>query len=240
MFKYVLASLFAMSMFVIACTKSNETQAQTKHEKSLFYVAAVEMNGDTSYTPGMFARTETMGIAIAEDDKLLVQLLRFEKSGSVGTYTVQVTNKTSCQKILRWNWESINPTSIIPTDTTGGIAQYDVLKANQTKIYTIIGKAVPGKIKVKGEKSNNDCPNSSTLIIDITMEILPIKWVKYSAEYNEQNKSTLVTVDMEDPSTTDYFLLLKQVGDKKELMARQNCDKVKKHWTFLIWDEDAR
>jgi hypothetical protein len=107
---YMAAMLFAISMCVIACTKANDSAPPKQHEKFYYRVGAV--GGDTTFTPGKLARVETVGLLMAEDDKLRAELIGFSKSGTTGTYIVKVTNKQSCQMILRWNCDELNPTSI--------------------------------------------------------------------------------------------------------------------------------
>lgn len=203
--KKVLSALL-ITIFLFACKKENAGSPDL-HEKSIYRVFLIG-NGDSTQLPDMMARVETVGLDSAKDDKLRVVLTAYQNIAGIGYYTLTVTNLQPCQMILRWNWDGdILPTSIEPNDSTANTPQSDVLKANQTKTYVVIGNPKPGRIKVQAQKSNSDCPNSSTLIINITPAILPIRIVQHRAEYDKQTNKTTISFTVDDPAFFDWVLI---------------------------------
>lgn len=229
--KYLLASIFSIVMLIVACTKSNDSKSQD-HVKAHYNVLAVG-NFDTTATPWMYARTETTPLVVAEDSKLKAELIAYYN----GHYVIKMTNKQPCQMILRWGWEDLAPViSIEPDDNTAGTIYGDVLKPNQVKIYTMIAQAKPGKIFVKAEKSNSNCPNSSNLVIPITIDILPIKYITYTAKYDEKTGDVTISFEVDDPSVLNTFIIQKQLDGKIEKIMQFNCDKKTKKYAIPIWE----
>jgi len=210
--------LFATLMITIslmACKKDNSS-VQPEHEKSTYRVYLLGAAGDTTQLPDMMARVATVGLDSAKDDKLRVILTSYQNIGGLGYYALSVTNLQSCQMLLRWNWDGdLLPTSIQPTDTTANTSQSDVLKSFQTKTYVVIGNPKPGRIKVQAQKINSDCPNSSTLIINITPSILPIKVVQHSANYDKTTNKTTIAFTVTDPSSFDWILIDRYKGNNE-------------------------
>lgn len=163
---------------------------------------------DTSSTKYIGGRIQTVGIVVVEDATLKAELMSYTPlPGGMGKYEIRITNKVNCQRILRWGWEDLSPVvSIEPTDNTAGTPQSDVLQGNQVKTYIMIAKAIVGRIKVKGEKSNSNCENSSTLIINITVAVLPIELKDFTRE--RKGKDVYVTFSTEAPQDVDTFYIM--------------------------------
>lgn len=231
---YLLASVFALAMLVVACTKSNESVAQT-HDKAVYRALAI--GDDTTTSRSVFARVETVGLDSAMDDKLKVVLLSYQNIAGIGHYIVQVTNPQSCQMILRWNWDGeISLFDEQPQDSTANTPQSDVLKAYQTKIYTITGTPKPGRIKVQAQHINSECPNSSTLIINITTSILPIVYTSTTTE--KVGNDIYLVFSIDDPTKITKFIIQRQVnGGVWENIQTLPCDGKTKNYKVLIWDD---
>jgi hypothetical protein len=201
--------LFATLMITIslmACKKDNSS-AQPEHEKANYKVFLIG-KGDTTAGPIIYARTETVGIAYAEDDKLRVDLIGYNGHG---VYTLQVTNKQNCSVTNHWGWEGLAIDSISPGGDTA-----NVLLANQVKTYTLTGSAKEGKIKVQAK---GDCGNSSTLIIYITTAILPIHMTESRASYDKQTDKTTISFNVETPADFDWILIQKETNDHEWVQA---------------------
>lgn len=231
--KHLFATLL-ITISLMACKKDNSSQPE--HEKSVYRVYLLGAASDTTQLPDIMARVTTVGLDSAKDDKLSVTLTAYQNIGGLGYYTLQVTNLQSCQMQLRWNWDGdLLPSSIQPTDSTANTPQSDILKAYQTKTYVVIGNPKPGRIKVQAQKSNSDCPNSSTLIINITPSILPIRVVQYRADYNNTTNKTTISFTVEDPAAFDWILIDRYKGDNEwEQAALIGSDHTTKSYTIKL------
>jgi hypothetical protein len=232
-------SILALSIIILlsACKKSVDNPEDPNHQKAVYYVGAIK-GTDTVFTPGMWARAETVGIVIAEDDKLKAELIAYQNIGGMAHYKLKITNKTDCQRILRWGWEELGLISIQPDDNTANTAQSDVLAPNEIKYYTAIGLPKMGRIKVQAQKSNSDCPNSSTLIIDITMDILPVTYLKHKASYKDGVVTLAFTVD--DPNEVDTYVILRQYDGPRELIYQFTSDKKTTSYSIPIFAEERK
>jgi len=231
--KKVLSTLL-ITISLMACKKNN-SDMQPEHEKSTYRVSLIGKT-DTTVLPQMTARVETVGLDSAKDDKLRVVLTSYQNIGGNGYYTLDITNLQACQMELRWNWDgNLLPTSIQPTDSTANTSQSDILKANQTKRYVVIGNPQPGRIKVQAQKSNSGCPNSSELIINITPAILPIKVVQSRADYDKSSNKTTISFTVEDPAFFDWILIDKYIGNNQwEQAALIGSDHTTKNYSIKL------
>lgn len=197
----------AIALITYSCTKSTDGSSKSKEPGKKWYrVAAI--GNDTVYSRAMNARGETVGIIIVEDNTLKAELMSFTPlPNGKAKYIIRTTNKTSCQRILRWGWgDGIYPTSIEPDDLTANTPQSDVLKANQVKEYIVIAQAHTGWISVKAEKSNSTCENSSTLKLNITLDILPVKFVACEARRDkDKNYDLFINFTIETPEDANTF-----------------------------------
>jgi hypothetical protein len=212
-------------MLTVACTKSNESVKQ-EHQKAYYNVLAIST--DTTGTPWMYARTETVGLVIAEDDKLKAELMSFSNINGHAHYMVRVTSKISCDMTLNWGWDGLTIDEISPNN--------NLLLANEVKTFELIGDAKIGKIKVQGQHIGNDCPNSSTLIINITMQILPIKYIAYSTKYDEKTGDVTISFEIDDPTVIDRFVIQKEKEGKISELMNFKCDKKTKKYSIPIWE----
>lgn len=219
---------------LMACKKDNS--GTIEHEQSIYRVYLLGAAGDTTQLPDMMARVATVGLDSAKDDKLRVILTSYQNIGGLGYYTLSVTNLQSCQMLLRWNWDgNLLPTSIQPTDSTANTPQSDVLKSFQTKTYVVIGNPQPGRIKVQAQKANSDCPNSSTLIINITPAILPIRVVQHRADYDKTTNKTTISFTVDDPAFFDWILIDRLNANKKwEQAALIGSDHTTKNYSIKL------
>lgn len=203
LFKLGIAAAIAITAF--SCKKESNSK---EPEYIDGYTRVIGVKGtDTSSTRYVHARTESISLLVSEDSKLKAELISYTPlPGGKGRYVVKMTNKQSCQMILRWNYQNIGPIDPQPDDATANTSQSDVIKANQVKTYIIIGKAIAGKIFVKAEHSNSDCPNSSQLILEITTTILPIEFTSITVTRNEGNMN--VKFSTEEPQGVDWFYIM--------------------------------
>lgn len=154
---------------------------------------------DSSSTAYINARVETTGLIMVQDAQLKAELISYTPlSNGRGQYIVRMTNKQSCQVILRWSYEGLTIDDWSPSN--------DVLTANQVVEFTLIGDAKPGRIKVKAEKSNSECSNSSTLVLEITNIILPIEYTNFKVERKGSNMYVMFST--ETPEDADWFFVL--------------------------------
>jgi hypothetical protein len=187
-----------MAMSISSCKKEATPPDDYLYANGWTRVIGVK-GADTSTTTFMHARTETVGILTVQDVQLKATLLSYiPLPNGKGKYIVEMTNFQDCQVILRWNWEGLGIDNITPST--------DVLSGHQTTIYTLIGDAKPGRIKVKAEKSNSTCTNSSTLIIEITTVILPIEFTNSKTE--RKGKDMYVSFSTEEPQNVDWFFVM--------------------------------
>jgi|ERR1044072_387126 hypothetical protein len=212
--KQLISALAVALIFAFtSCGKHLDTVNQDEHVKDQYRVLGIgKAAGDTSISTVMFARTETVGLVVAEDSKLKAELIGYQKINGHGVYTVAMTNKQPCQVIMRWGWENLTIDSISP-----GGAQGDVIPANGYKVFTLIGDAKVGKIKVQAQ--GVDCGNSSTLIVNITVTILPIKYISNTASYDTKTGKVTITFEADRPDTINWFLIMKLINQKWQQVA---------------------
>lgn len=215
--------VLTLGLLFAQCKKDNASFSATSHEKAHYRVLAV--GKDTTTSSAMYARTQTVGLVIAEDSKLKAELLTYFN----GIYTVRVTNKLSCDISIDWGWEGLNIDSITPNNNTVG--------ANQNVTFTLGGNAKVGKIKLK---SSGDCGVSSTLIINITADILPITFLSSSAKYDSKTNTTFILFQIDDPTEIYTFVIQKLVGTKWELVYQFTCDKKTTSYNIPIWVGESK
>lgn len=184
---------------LISCSQSKKETLPPPHEESAYRVLLYN-DIDTAITTTMWARTETVGIVIAEDSKAKAELIAYN---GAGIYTIKVTSKITCQGIVRWGWDGLTIDSISPTS--------DVIQAGQSVTFNLYGDHKEGRIKLKLE---SDCGNSSTLIINITKAILPVKVIENKAIYDEKTGKTIITFTIDDPLLFDWILVQRLNGEK--------------------------
>jgi hypothetical protein len=191
---------------VISCTKSTDNSSKSQPTKKWYRVAAI--GNDTVYSKAMNARDETGPIAMTENQKLRCELMSYTSIGNgMARYELRITNRQECRMILRWNWEKINPTSIEPIDGTQNSPLSDVIAGNSTKTYIMIAKATIGALMVKGEQSGTGgCENTSQLRLNITLDILPVKFVSCDAHRDaSKNYDLFVNYTIETPEDANTF-----------------------------------
>jgi len=191
--KHTILTLLITTL-LFACKKEVTTTQVETHAKDTYRVLVIGKSGDTAVSSAMFARTETVGLTSAEDDKLSATLIAY----SNGVYTLEVVNKQACQVIIRWHWQDLTINTITPSS--------DVIPANSTVVFTLTGTAKPGKINLK---SFGDCGNSSDLIINITEQILPINLIGNTAKYDPSTGKTTISFDIEEPQLADWIIVQK-------------------------------
>lgn len=193
--KFVLIIAVAVSLFT-AC-KKEATQKDPVYEEGFTRVGAIQ-GSDTSLTPYMHARTESVVLAMDQDTKLKAELIGFQHlSGGMASYTIRVINLTTCQDIIRWHWEGLTIDNITPPS--------DVVHAGDTVIFTLTGDALPGRITLSSQAVGS-CGNSKTLIIDITTTILPIKYTAHKT--HREGNNMIVEFTTEEPQNVDRFIVL--------------------------------
>jgi len=222
---YFASLLIAISLF--SCSKSGKLIAD-ELEKEWYNVSAI--GADTAKTPWMLARTEA-AIFMIEDSRLKAELIAYQPTiPGYGKYTVRMTNKQACQVNLRWNWEGLTIDSTaaqLPAIDPGS----DVLKANEVITFILWGDSKVGKITVKAE--GNNCGNSSTLVIPITLSVLPVKYISHTTTRDKAGKVT-VSFTIDDPSIVDWFIIDKMKGTKVSQDTIFKCDKITKSYSIKL------
>ena len=200
----IIALLIGISLF--SCKKTDSLQSDN-HDYTNYRVYFTSKTGDTTYTPTKGARVETVGLDSAEDKDLKAVLLAYDGHGN---YIISVTSNLPCQSIIRWGWEGLTIDTIMP-----GGAQGDVLKAGETKVFTLSGSPKVGKIKLQAQGS---CGNSSTLIINITTAILPITYLNYTVSYNNDLKKHVINFDIVHPQDVNWIIIEQLIGKEYKLI----------------------
>lgn len=139
----LLLALPAVTLF--SCKRELDPPTNQEHTKEAYRVLAIgKAPGDTSTSTTMWARTQTVGLVVAEDDKLRAELIGYQKINGQGVYMVAVTNKQDCRADLDWGWDGLRITSISPSGWHA-----NEIEANGYKVYTLTGEAKVGRIKIK-------------------------------------------------------------------------------------------
>lgn len=193
-------ALLATICTLFSCKKETSI-TDPAHEKSPYRVLVIG-HGDTTISTAMFARTETTGIVVVEDSRLRASLIGYTKlPDGRGQYTIEMTSKQACDVQLNWGWDALNIDQVTPVNNT--------LLGNETKTFTLIGEAKEGKIKVQANGTPG-CGNSSTLIVEITAQILPIKLIDNIAKFDELTKKVSISFILPDPALADWIIIQKQ------------------------------
>lgn len=193
----IFALLATVALFSCKQTEVISNQ-QAINGPGLYRAGFVSKEGDTTWTATRTARSETVGLDSAKDDKLKAVLVTYNGNG---VFTVTATNLTTCQGILRWSWDgnfkidSISYPSGDPNDPSN-----DVLQAGQTKTFVLYATPKPGRLKIKLMNSTSNCGNSSELIINITTSILPIKYEDFLVAYNDALARVFVSFKIMEPA----------------------------------------
>lgn len=182
---------------LMACNK-NEVLPAKQHEKSAYRVLLYN-DVDTTTSSTMWARAQTTGLVTVEDSRLKAELLAYDGHGK---YTIKVTSKVECQGIIRWGWDGLTIDSTSPGN--------DVLQAGEAVTFELFGDHQEGRIKLKLE---SPCGNSSTLIINITKAILPVKIIENVGIYDEKTSKTIITFTIDDPLLFDWILVQRLNGE---------------------------
>lgn len=198
----------AISILIFSCTKSTDDSSKIKKSEPKKWYRIAAIGNDTTYSRAMNARGESQGIVFTENQQLRAEIMSYHSIGNgIGEYKIRMTNKQTCKGFLRWNWEQINPTSIEPDDNTAGTGHADVLTGSEVKYYTMIAKATVGALLVKFEKyGDGSCNNSSTLRLNITLNVLPVKFISCEA-YRDRNKDydLFINFTIETPEDANVF-----------------------------------
>lgn len=194
--------LFTVLLMIPSCTKQSSSSS-IQYADGWTRVVGVK-GTDTSSTRSMNTRVETVGLVVAEDDKLLAKLIAYNPlPNGKGQYVIEMTNKQNYQVMLNWGWEGL----------TIDNASNTLLNANEVLIITLIGDAKPGKIKVQAQKIDGGS-NSSTLIVQITTVILPIDFT--SSKAYRSGDQIYVTWSTETPQDVDWFFIMWSPDGSKE------------------------
>lgn len=188
-----------LSIFISSCSQSKKETLPPPYEQSAYRVLLFS-NTDTTISSTMWARTETAGLITVEDSKLKAELLNYDGHGK---YTVRVTSKVTCQGIIRWGWDGLTIDNISPGS--------DVVQAGESVTFELLGDHKEGRIKLKLE---SPCGHSSTLIINITKDILPVKIIENVASKDKKTGITTITFTIDDPLLFDWALVQRLNGEK--------------------------
>jgi hypothetical protein len=209
--KSIILTLTA-ACIIIGCKPSDQLLSPTHYVDGMYRAGLISMEGDTTWTNTRTVITETIGLDSAFDSKLKVVLVNYDGHG---VFTVTVTNLTTCQGIIRWNWDgnfkidSIGYASNNPLDPSN-----DVLHAGETKTFKLYTQPKVGRLKIKLMNSVGNCGNSSELIINITTSILPIKYTNFTATYDRESDHVFIGFTTSEPKSLKWILIQQQVGQE--------------------------
>lgn len=220
--KTVIISVLA-TVAIFSCKPSDQLLEQQHYGPGQYRAGFVsKSSGDTTWTDTRFTRTETVGLDSAQDSKLKAVLLTYNGNG---VFTLSVTNKSACQQIVRWDWDggfkidSIGYPGNNPLDPKN-----DVLTAGQTKVFTLYTNKKTGRLKLKAQ---SECGNSSTLIINITTAILPIKFTDFLVTYNTELERTFIGFTIADPKDLQATIIQQLQGKEyKTIMTALGDDTI--------------
>ena len=214
-----------------SCKKDNiSPQGDDDSQYIQGYTRVVALkDGDTiATTRQAHARVEADVILASDaDNKLKAELIGYQYLGKgLAQYTIRAINLTTCQSIIRWNWQNLTIDNISPPS--------DVVHAGDTVKFTLWGDAKPGKITLNSQADNpTSCGNSKTLIINITNTILPTKFVEFSTSRKGDMMTTVFSC--EDPQDADEFVVLWSPDAHKEheiMVKRIKSDGITKKYTI--------
>jgi hypothetical protein len=214
--------ILALVLSIVSCKREIDPPKQD-HVKTYYRVGAIK-HGDTTRTSSVLAREQTVGIAMVEDNDLKMTLVAYFN----GTYTIEVKNKQGCSVALDWGWEGLKIFDIDPN--------YNVVGPGDTKTFVLRGEAKLGKIKLK---SWGWCGNSSTLIMPITIAILPVTYLEFSGSYDEKAGIVNLKFLIDDPNEVDTFFIEKLVGTKWVIVYQFTCDKKTTSYNIPIFENEA-
>jgi hypothetical protein len=224
------AALATVALF--SCKKETVPQNDDYAFKQYRVYLTSKSQKDTTYTPTRGARIETVGLDSAFDSKLKAVLLTYNGHG---VFTLQVTNLTNCQGIIRWNWggqfkiDSIGYPSNNPNDPKN-----DVLHAKETKIFTLYTNGKVGDLKLQMKNQVGDCGNSSELVIKITTTILPIVFLNYNVSYDDVLARHVISFSIEEPKDVDWIIVEQLVGKEYKWVYGIPGDDVTKFYTIKL------
>lgn len=219
--------ILLLSLVTLFSCKKQTSDDNTQYIEGFTRVLSV--NGvDTASTKFMQGRTETSGLIVVEDIDLKAELIGYTNlGGGLGQYIIQMTNKQSCDVMLRWHWQGLT------LDT--GDPSNDALAGNEVKVFTFTGDATPGQIKVQADGTGS-CNNSSNLVLNITEAILPVAKFLSCSSKREGDKMT-VNFSIDSPVDSDTFIIM---WSPDGVIANEVCkgiyiaDKVSKNYTFTF------
>jgi hypothetical protein len=222
----VLFIAFMATVSLFSCKKSGDILPDSHNGPGNYRAGFVSKAGDTTWTATRAARTETVGLDSAQDSKIKAVLVSYNGKG---VFTVTATNLTSCQGIIRWNWDgnfkidSIGYASGNPNDPSN-----DVLKAGQTKTFVLYTQPKPGRLKIKLMNNTGNCGNSSELIINITTTILPITYTDFSVSYTDNR--VFIGFNITEPSELNWVVIQRLDGKEyKTVLLVPGDDKTKSY-----------
>lgn len=195
---------------LFSCKKNSQISPTAQNGPGDYRAGFVSKAGDTTWTATRSARMETIGLDSAKDSKLRVVLVSYDGHG---VFTVTGTNLSTCQGILRWNWDgnfkidSIGYPSNNPLDPSN-----DVLHGGETKTFKLYATPKVGRLKVKLMNSVGNCGNSSELIINITTTILPITYTGFLVTYNQDLGRAFIGFNIMEPMDLSWIVIQRLEG----------------------------
>lgn len=220
----------------VSCKKDNISSPRDDGKYIDGNIRVLSVGGtDTFSTPlitpthgGRVASTESIALAVDEDDKMRAELLSYQPlGGGKALYIVNAINKTDCQQLVRWHWiGGLLVDSIIPLD--------DAVYPHSATIFKVYGTATVGAITLNAQAHEpTSCGNSRTLQLSITTAILPSTIKQVTAE-RTGDKMT-VKFHTENPQASDHFVIMwTPDGDLKHeiVIDRIPCNGITKDYTY--------
>ncbi len=212
-----------LSLVFLSCKK--ETSVPAEHVKSDYRVMAVGV--DTSYTKVMTARQQAP-VTTAEDSYLKVVYLGYYN----GQHVVQVTNKQNCDADFVTSYDGLKVTAVTP-NRKNNLTENQV-KAKKTETFYFSSTSKGGKIKFKARTICNWSCDPEWLTIDVSADMLPIKFTTSTTRY--QNGFVIVSWSVENPDEVDAYYIQKWIDKVWVTIMTVKADS-KTSYSVNIWEQ---
>lgn len=233
--------LFVSILALLSCTtaiscKKSVGDTTTPHEEAWWRILAIDESfTDTTTSTAMQAREQTFCRYIDQDDYLQIKVLGYVN----GKYAIEVKNKQNAWVDLWFLFTNLNITAVSPNRSNS--MSFNKIGPRATEVFYFTGALQVGKIKVKAltiEEWKGEWPEWLEVCVDNT--ILPITYLENKARYDKNKKATIITFKIDDPTKLNKFIFEKLVGTEWTHGFEMSCDKVRKEYEVIIFDDEQK